>query len=400
MLITSERLKRIKTSPDETASGRARKLLNAGVKIYALATGEPNFRTPDHVCDAVIRAMEQGKTKYTGSGGTPEMKAAIIQKFARENDLLFTEREVVAGAGAKSVINTAFAATLGPGDEVIISAPHWFSYTDMVLLSEGTPVIVTAGENVGFKLLPEALEAAITPRTRWVLLNSPNNPSGAIYTADELEALAAVLRRHPEIWIMADDIYEHIIFDGRSFATIAAVAPDLACRTLTVNGVSKAYAMTGWRIGYAGGPADLIAAMIKMQSQAMGSLCSISQEAAIAALTGPQDLVPIRSRSYQDRRDRVMQILAEVPGLRCYKPEGAFYLWVNCAGLMGKTAPDGTVIKTDVDLADYFLNKARTAVVHGRNYGISPYFRISLATAMEDLEAACAEMAASIALLH
>lgn len=399
MSLTADRLALVKPSASEGASSRARDLIAAGVDLITLATGEPDFDTPSHVIDAAVAAMRVGQTRYTGTGGTVELKTAIIEKFSRDNGLAYGLPEVLASAGTKNVIYLALAASLNPGDEVIVPAPHWVSYTEMTRMTGGTPVVVTCAQNNGFKLDAETLEQAITPRTRWLMLNTPCNPTGAVYSREDLTALADVVRRHPQVLVMTDEIYEHIIFDGLKFHSFAEVAPDLKDRTLTLNGVSKGYAMTGWRVGFAGGPAELIAGMKKVQSQSLGSISSISQAGAVAALLGPQTYLQERADAFQARRDRVISLLGAVPGLRCHRPEGAFYLFVECSGLIGKKTPKGVVLENDIDVAEYLLDEARVVVVNGTAYGISPYFRISIATSMERLEVACERMAAAVARL-
>ena len=389
MNIIGARLNRIKPSPSSMASQRARELLAAGRDIVGLTAGEPDFDTPPNVCDAVVRAMAASKTKYTDVGGTPELKAAIIAKFRRDNALTYAANEVIVGTGGKQVIFNAMMCTLEPGDEVIVPAPHWVSYPDITLLAEGRPVVVACRPEDGFKLRPEALDRAVTPRTRWLVLNAPNNPSGATYTRDELRALADVLLRHPRVWIMSDDIYEHIRYDGRRFFTIAQVEPALKERTLTVNGVSKAYAMTGWRIGYGGAPGQLVTAMIKLQSQSTSNACSISQAAAQEALNGPQDFVAERARIFQTRRDNLVAAVNRIPGLSCHAPEGAFYVYASCADIIGKKAPDGQLLGSDADFVMYLLESQNLALLQGEAYGLSPFVRISFATSIEMLEEGC-----------
>jgi len=389
MSIIAARLSRIKPSPSSMASQRARELRAAGRDIIGLTSGEPDFDTPPNVCDAVVRAMAASKTKYTDVGGTPELKAAIIAKFRRDNALAYAPNEVIVGSGGKQIIFNALMCTLEPGDEVIVPAPYWVSYPDIALLAEGWPVVVTCRPEDGFKLRPEALEQAITPRTRWLVLNAPNNPSGATYTHDELRALAGVLMRHPNVWIMTDDIYEHIRYDGRRFFTIAQVEPALKERTLTVNGVSKAYAMTGWRLGYGGAPAELVQAMTKLQSQSTSNACSISQAAAQEALNGPQGFVAERARIFQTRRENVVAAVNRIPGLRCHAPEGAFYVYASCAGIIGKTTPEGRVLGSDADFVIYLLESQNLALLQGEAYGLSPFVRISFAATMEMLEEGC-----------
>jgi aspartate aminotransferase len=387
--IIAGRLNRIKPSPSSMASQRARELRAAGRDIIGLTSGEPDFDTPPNVCEAVVRAMAASKTKYTDVGGTPELKAAIIEKFRRDNGLAYAPNEVIVGTGGKQIIFNALMSTLEPGDEVIVPAPYWVSYPDITMLAEGRPVVVTCGPKDGFKLRPEALEQAITLKTRWLVLNAPNNPSGATYTRDELRALADVLLRHPHVWIMTDDIYEHILYDGRRFFTIAQVEPALKDRTLTVNGVSKAYAMTGWRIGYGGAPAQLVTAMIKLQSQSTSNACSISQAAAQEALNGPQDFIRERARIFETRRDKVVAEVNRIPGLRCHAPEGAFYAYSSCADIIGKKTSDGQVIGSDADFVMYLLESQNLALLQGEAYGLSPFFRISFAASMQTLEEGC-----------
>ncbi|MBI3514977.1 MAG: aminotransferase class I/II-fold pyridoxal phosphate-dependent enzyme [Proteobacteria bacterium] len=400
MSLLAPRLERIRPSISQAATQRARELRAAGRDIIGLASGEPDFDTPAHICDAATAAMARGETRYTNVDGTAELKAAVVEKFKRENGLDYSPDQISIGSGAKQVVYNSMMASLAPGDEVIVPAPHWLSYTEIALLAEGTPVVVPCGQNQGFRLTPEALEAAITPRTKWLVINSPSNPTGAAYDADELKALAAVLLRHPHVHILTDDIYEHILFDGRSFATIAAIEPRLYERTLTVNGVSKTYAMTGWRIGFAGGPRPLIKAMAKLQSQSTSNPSSVGQAAALAALTGPQHFIPERAASFQARRDKVVALLNQVPGINCHKPEGAFYLYPSCAGLIGKRQPDGKRLATDEDVVIYLLEKADVAVVQGSAYGMSPHFRVSIASSLELLEAACERIARACAALE
>jgi aspartate aminotransferase len=375
-------------------TAKAGALKRAGRPMIILGAGEPDFDTPDHIKEAAIRAIRDGATKYTALDGSPELKDAVRAKFERENGLVFAPDEVTCGAGAKQILYNAFMATLDPGDEVVIPTPYWTSYSDIVAIAGGTPVLVPCGIEAGFRLAPEQLEAAITPRTRWLLLNSPSNPSGAAYSAEDLEALAGVLRRHPHVWAMSDDMYEHILYDGRAFATLAAVAPDLRDRTLTVNGVSKAYAMTGWRIGYGGGPAALIRAMAVVQSQATSCPSSVSQAAAVAALNGPQDIIAERCAAFQRRRDLVVAGLNAIPGIQCPVPQGAFYTFASCEGLLGATTPGGRTIRTDRDVADYLL-EADVAVVPGACFGLEPFFRISYATSEDELRTALERIGAA-----
>jgi aspartate aminotransferase len=392
MSFIADRLNRIKPSPSSMATQRARALKAAGHDVVGLTAGEPDFDTPPNVVEAVVRAMAASKTKYTDIGGTPELKAAVCDKFLRENQLTYSTSEVIVGTGGKQVIFNALMATVQKGVEVIVPAPFYVSYPDIVLLAGGTPVPVMCPPDKGFKLQPEDLERAITPRTRWLVLNAPNNPSGAVYSRQELRALAEVLIRHPHVWVLSDDIYEHVLFDGREFCTMAQVAPELKERTLTVNGVSKAYAMTGWRIGYCAAPAELIKAITKLQSQSTSNPSSIGQAAALEALTGPQGFIAERTKIFQDRRDAVVAQLNAIPGITCHSPEGAFYVFPSCAGVLGKKAPDGRVIKTDEDFVLYLLDAEKLAGVHGAAYGCAPFFRFSFATSMAVLDEGCARL--------
>ena len=394
MGILAARLARAKISASATAAQRTRELRAAGHDIIGLSQGEPDFDTPEHVMEAAYRAMRAGQTRYTPVDGTPELKAAIVAKFQRENGLAFKAENISAGAGGKQVLYNALMATLDPGDEVLIPAPSWVAYAYMTEFAEGVPVWVTTREDNGFKLTPEELEAAITPRVKWLMLNSPSNPTGAVYSADELRGLAAVLERHPQIWIIADDMYEHIVFDGRPFATLAEVAPQLAERTLTVNGVSKTYAMTGWRLGFAAGPATLVKAMARIQAQSSLNPSSISQAAAVAALNGPQDIVSVRRAEFESRRNRIVPRLDAIPGLSCSMPHGAFYLYVSCAGWLGRRTPQGQQLANDEDVTAYLLESG-VAVPNGAGYGLSPYFRVSFASSIDTLEEACNRIAAA-----
>ncbi|SDG34051.1 aspartate aminotransferase [Limimonas halophila] len=389
MSILASRLDRVKPSPTIAVTSKARELRAQGYDVIGLGAGEPDFDTPDHVKTAAKAAMDAGQTKYTAVDGTPELKQAIAAKFARENGLTYEPQQISVGTGGKQVLFNALFATVEAGDEVVIPAPYWVSYPDMVLLTGGEPVTVATKEANRFKLQPDELEAAITERTKWLILNSPCNPTGAGYSRAELQALAEVLKRHPHVWVMADDMYEHLVYDGFEFCTPAQVAPELYARTLTVNGVSKAYAMTGWRIGYAGGPRELIAAMAKIQSQSTSSPSSISQAAAVEALNGPQEHLSERASAFQARREYVVDKLNQCAGLSCQKPEGAFYVYPSCAGVIGRTTPDGTTIQSDEDFVQYLLNHANVACVHGAAFGLSPFFRISYATSMDALEKAC-----------
>ena len=392
MSFIADRMNRIKPSPSSMATQRSRALKAAGHDVVGLTAGEPDFDTPPNVIEAVARAMAASKTKYTDIGGTPELKAAVRDKFKRENQLEYSTAEVIVGTGGKQVIFNALMATVQKGVEVIVPAPFYVSYPEIVLLAGGTPVPVTCPPEKGFKLQPEDLEKAITPRTRWLILNAPNNPSGAVYSRQELRALADVLVRHPHVWVLSDDIYEHILFDGREFCTMAQVAPELKERTLTVNGVSKAYAMTGWRIGYCVGPLELIKAITKLQSQSTSNPSSIGQAAALEALTGPQGFIAERTKIFQDRRDAVVAQLNAIPGITCHLPEGAFYVFPSCAGIIGKTTPAGQVLKTDEDFVLYLLDSEKLAGVHGAAYGSTPFFRFSFATSIAILNEGCTRL--------
>jgi aspartate aminotransferase len=385
----ADRLDRIQPSPTIAVTQKARQLKAAGRDVIGLGAGEPDFDTPAHIRQAAAEAIERGETRYTDVDGTPQLKRAIVAKFKRENGIDYTVDEITVGTGGKQVLYNALMATLNPGDEVIVPAPYWVSYPDMVNLAEGTPVIVTCGENQGFKLSAEALERAITPRTKWLILNSPSNPTGAGYSRDELLALADVLLRHPQVWVMTDDMYEHLGYDDWRFATMAEVEPRLKDRTLTCNGVSKAYSMTGWRIGYAGGPAHLIKAIAKLQSQSTSNPSSVSQAAALAALTGDIGFLAERNQVFKERRDICVAMLNAAKGLHCAKPDGAFYVFPSCAGAIGRRTPGGALIATDEDFASQLLEAEGVAVVHGAAFGLSPYFRISYATETAVIEEAC-----------
>jgi len=371
-----------------------------GVDVIGLSAGEPDFDTPDFVKEAAIEAIRKGQTKYTNVDGTAELKAAIALKFKRDNDLSYDASQISVNVGGKHTLFNALVATVEAGDEVIIPAPYWVSYPDIVQFAGGTPVFVKAGAAQNYKVTPEQIEAVITPQTKWLLLNSPSNPSGAAYTRDELVGIAEVLRRHPHVWVMADDMYEHIVYDDFDFTTIAQVAPDLYDRTLTVNGCSKAYSMTGWRIGFAGGPVQLIKAMAKLQSQSTSNPCSIAQAAATAALSGPQDHLKVRVDAFQKRRDLVVSMLNQATGIHCPRPEGAFYVYPDVSELMGKTTPGGKLIANDSDLIDYFLDEARVAAVHGAAFGLEPAFRVSYATSEEILTQACERIQTACAALR
>lgn len=396
----ASRVARIKPSPSSAAADRAAELRRAGRSIVSLVVGEPDFDTPPAIRAAAARAVETGATRYTAGAGTLELRQAIAAKLQRENDLIYTPSDIIVTAGAKSAIYTALAATLEPGDEVIIPAPYWVSYPDMVLANDGTPVPVPCPDTQGFKLLPAQLEAAITPRTRWLILNSPSNPTGATYTAAEYLALAEVLDRHPDVLVMTDDIYEHIRFDERRTEHLLAVVPRLRDRTLAINGVSKTYAMTGWRIGWAAGPRDLIVALETLLSQSVGNCSAPGQAAAAFALSGDQSFVAECVAIYRQRRDRTAQRLNAIPGLRCAMPDGAFYLYVNCAGVIGRRTPDGGILETDTDVVMYLLEAAGVAVVAGSAYGLSPYFRLSIAASFETLAEGCDRIADAVARLE
>jgi aspartate aminotransferase len=389
MSFLAKRLDRIQPSPTMAITDLARQLKAAGRDVIGLAAGEPDFDTPANIQEAAIAAMRGGDTRYTAVDGTPALKKAITAKFKRENGLDYATDEITVASGGKQIIYNAMVATLDPGDEVVTPAPFWVSYPDIVQLAEGTPVPVPCGQNTGFKLSGEALAAAITPKTKWLILNSPSNPTGAAYSRAELRAVADVLLDHPDVWILTDDMYEHLLYDGIEFATIAEVEPRLKPRTLTMNGVSKAYCMTGWRIGYAAGPKPLIKAMSMVQSQSTSNPCSISQAAAVEALNGPQDFIPVHNESFKARRDLVVAMLNEAAGIHCLKPDGAFYVYPSCAGTIGKRTPQGRVIETDTDLVGYLLEAEGVAAVPGTAFGLAPHFRISYATSTEALEEAC-----------
>ena len=389
MTFLSATLTRVKPSPTIAVTTKAQELKAAGRDIIGLGAGEPDFDTPQNIKDAAIAAINSGKTKYTAVDGIPELKKAICAKFARENALTYTPEQVTVGTGGKQVLYNAFMATLNPGDEVIIPAPYWVSYPDMVLLAGGTPVVIEGRLEADFKITAAQLEAAITPKTKWFLFNSPSNPTGAGYTWDELKALTDVLLRHPHVWCMTDDMYEHLVFDDFQFCTPAQVEPKLYDRTLTVNGVSKAYAMTGWRIGYAAGPVPLIKAMGKVQSQSTSNPCSVSQYAAVEALNGTQDFLAPNRALFQRRRDLVVSMLNQAKGITCPRPEGAFYVYPSIAACIGLTSAAGTLITDDEVFATALLEETGVAVVFGAAFGLSPNFRISYATSDQALETAC-----------
>ncbi|MGB0630132.1 MAG: pyridoxal phosphate-dependent aminotransferase [Alphaproteobacteria bacterium] len=389
MSIVAQRLSRIKPSPTNVLTGKVAELKREGRDIIGLGAGEPDFDTPDNIKAAAKEAIDAGQTKYTPIPGTLALREAICAKFKRDNNLDYTPDQVIVGCGGKQVIYNAFMATLDPGDEVIVPAPYWVSYPDMVLLAEGTPVFVDGVEDNGFKITPEDLEAAITPKTKWVLLNSPSNPTGAAYTRDELKALTDVLMRHEHVWVMTDDMYEHVVYDDFEFSTPAEIEPGLFDRTITLNGHSKVYAMTGWRVGYGAGPVELIKAMTVVQSQSSTHTSSISQAAAVEALNGPQDFIEPHNEMFKKRRDLVVSMLNQADGITCRTPEGAFYVYPSCAGVIGKTTPDGAKIENDSDFCTYLLESEGVAVVPGVAFGLEPYFRISYATSDEALEDAC-----------
>jgi aspartate aminotransferase len=395
----SAALGRISPSPTLAITSRVMELKRAGVDVIGLGAGEPDFDTPDFVKEAAIQAIRDGKTKYTNVDGTPELKAAIAGKFARDNGLTYTADQISVNVGGKHTLFNAMVATIDAGDEVVIPAPYWVSYPDVVQFAGGVPVIVKAGPDQGYKLTPEALDAAITPKTKWVILNSPSNPTGAGYTADELKALGQVILRHPHVWVFADDMYEHIVYDGFRFATIAQVCPELYARTLTVNGCSKAYAMTGWRIGYAGGAPWLIKAIAKLQSQSTSNPCSVAQAAATAALTGDQSFLAERNTAFQARRDMVVSMLNDIDGMTCPTPEGAFYVYPSFAPLIGKTTPSGRLIDSDEAFVGYLLDDAKVAAVQGAAFGLSPAMRISYATSDSLLKEACTRIQTACAAL-
>ena len=389
MSILAKRLSRIKPSSTVAISALARDLAAEGRDIIALSAGEPDFDTPENIKSAARHAIASGRTKYTSPDGIPELKSAICEKFMRDNALSYDAGQVTVANGGKHVIFNAFVATLDESDEVIVPAPYWVSYPDMVVLAGARPVIVASRADAGFKITPEQLEAAITPRTKWLILNSPSNPSGAGYTRRELSRITDVLMRHPHVWVLSDDIYEHLSYDGYEFATPAGVEPGLRDRTLTVNGVSKAYAMTGWRIGYAGGPRELVAAMRTVQTQSTTNPSSISQWAALEALSGPQDYVEASRPVFQARRDTVVELLNDIPGISCPSPDGAFYVFPSVAGCIGGTTASGTTISTDEDFATALLQDEGVALVFGEAFGMSPHVRISYAASEDCLREAC-----------
>ena len=388
MAFLANSLARVKPSATIAVTNKARELKAAGRDVIGLGAGEPDFDTPDNIKEAAIKAIRDGKTKYTAVDGIPELKAAIVDKFKRENGLTYATNQITVGTGGKQVLYNALMATINPGDEVLIPTPYWVSYPDMALLAGGTPTFVEASLATNFKVSPEALEKAITPKTKWLIFNSPSNPSGAAYSRAELKALTDVLVRHPQVWVMTDDMYEHLVYDDFVFTTPAQVEPALYERTLTVNGVSKAYCMTGWRIGYGAGPVPLIKAIAKIQSQSTSNPTSISQYAALEALTGPQHFIAEHNKVFKDRRDLVVSMLNQTRGLTCPTPEGAFYVYPSCAELIGKKAPSGRVIESDDDFVTELLEAEGVAVVQGSAFGLGPNFRISYATSTEALEEA------------
>jgi len=389
MSFLAPRLIRIKPSPTIAAATRASELKAAGEDVINLGNGEPDFNTPEHIKEAAIEALRKNETKYTPVNGIVPLRRAICAKFKRENGVEYNVDQIAVGCGSKQIFYNAFASTLGPGDEVIIPAPYWVSYPDMVLLCDGSPVLVDCPAENGFKLQPDALERAITPKTRWLIINSPSNPSGAVYTRADLRAICDVLLRHQHVWVITDDIYEHIVYDGGEFATVAQVEPRLCERTLTVNGVSKGYCMTGWRVGFAGGPLSLINAMNVVQSQTSTHTSTISQWASIAALDGPLDFIVQNNKVFQERRELLVSMLNQAKGLHCAKPEGAFYAYPNCSGVIGHHTPDGKELKADEDFVNYLLEAEGVAAVSGTVFGLEPHFRISYATSTQVLEEAC-----------
>ena len=400
MAFIAERLSAIKPSPTISVSQKARELKIAGQDVISLGAGEPDFDTPPHIIEAAKKALDDGYTRYTSVNGIPELQEAIVAKFKRENDLDYSADQVHVSCGGKSVIFNAMMASVDPGDEIIIPAPYWVSYPAIPLFFGGKPVIVDCPAENGFKMTGEQLEAAITPKTKWLIMNSPSNPSGAGYTHDDLKELSDVLVRHDHVWVFTDDIYERLIYDNFKFTAMARVEPGLKDRTLTMNGMSKAYCMTGWRVGYAAGPVELIKAMTKIQSQSISHTAAASQVASVAALNGPQDFIAENNIVFKDRRDLVVSMLNQAPGLSCPTPEGAFYVYPSCAGTIGKKTPNGNTISNDEDFVTYILESEGVAAVHGEAFGLSPYFRISYATATELLEEACQRIQRACAALN
>ncbi|MEG3129249.1 pyridoxal phosphate-dependent aminotransferase [Pantoea cypripedii] len=400
MTILSNTLSRIKPSASNAASQLARDMKAQGKDVIALSSGEPDFDTPEHIKQAALQAMSQGETKYPPIAGIPALREAIVAKFKRDNQLEYTVKQVIVSNGAKQIISNALMATMNAGDEVIIPAPYWVSYPEMVALAGGTPVTVAVSEAQGFKLSAEALEQAITPKTKWLLFNSPSNPTGAVYSFEELRALSDVLLRHPHVWVMCDDIYEQLIYDDNQFYTFPQVEPALMERSLVINGVSKAYAMTGWRVGYGAGPATLIKAMETIQGQITSGVSSISQWAAVAALNGPQDFLNEWRASFVKRRNYVVEALNAAPGLTCQVPAGAFYVYPSCAGVLNKTTPAGRVIRSDKDFTEALLESEGVALVHGDAFGLAPNFRLSYAASMAQLQEACTRIQRFCRSLH
>jgi len=387
--IIAHRMSAIKPSPTMAVTAKAAELKASGVDVIGLGAGEPDFDTPQHIKDAGKAAIDAGKTKYTPSNGIPALRQAVVDKFKRENERDYEVGQVHIGVGGKQVLFNAILATVNAGDEVLIPAPYWVSYPDMVLIAGGKPVFIECTESENFKVTPEILEAAITDKTKWIILNSPSNPTGSAYTEEDLQAVADVLLRHPQVWVMTDDMYEHLVYDDFQFKTIAQVEPKLFDRTLTINGVSKAFAMTGWRMGYACGPLDLIKAMNNIQSQSASHTSSITQEACVEALNGPMDFLAERNTVYKERRNIVVELLNQAEGITCLTPEGAFYVYPSCAGCLGKTTPAGKTLETDTDFVTALLEEEAVAAVQGAAFGLSPYFRISYATSTEALKEAC-----------
>jgi len=390
-------IRRVKPSPSMAISLRARQMMAEGVPVIDLSLGEPDFNTPDHIIEAAYAAARAGQTRYTAADGTPELKKAIVEKFARENELSYKPTEISVANGAKQIIFNALMVTLEEGDEVLVPAPYWVSYTDMVLLMRGVPKVVGCSAAVGFKITPEVLRASLTQKTRWLILNAPSNPSGATYDEAELKALGHVLCDFPNVLVMSDEIYEHILYDGRRFTSLAKACPELRDRTLIVNGVSKAYAMTGWRIGYAAGPEGLIKAIGKLQSQSSSNPSSISQAAALAALTGPQDFVSKAGAEYAKRRELVVAALTDVPGLRIVRPDGAFYVFIDIAALIGRSTPQGKRVENDADMSSYLLEQGAVASVPGSAFGLDGHVRISFAASEPSLKEACQRIGAAVA---
>ena len=389
MSLVASRLNKIQPSPTIAVTQKARDLKAQGKNVIGLGAGEPDFNTPPHIIEAAKKALDNGMTRYTPINGIPGLVEAISKKFKHENDLDYGIEEIAVSCGGKQIIFNAFMATLDPNDEVIIPAPYWVSYPDIVLMFEGKPIVIECPVEVNFKITPEKLEAAITPRTKWLILNSPSNPSGTAYTYDDYKNLAEVLMKHPQVWILTDDIYEHVIYDEFNFYTIAQVEPKLKTRTLTLNGFSKAYCMTGWRVGYAGGPKELIKSMTMVQSQSTTHIAAVSQAASIAALEGPQDFIKTNNNIFKKRRDLVVNMLNQVTGINCTKPNGAFYVYPSIKDTIGRKTPEGVIINTDEDFVTYILESQGVAAVHGKAFGLSPYFRISYATSTELLKEAC-----------